>query len=262
VLSAIVVSGSLQCGSDTDVAESPGSSDRTRTRRLDGVSTERGVSATTGPDSATIYTRRGRTYMREQAYGRAIKQLSQAVRLKPESPEAQDMLGLAHAFRLTPGKAIEHIEKAIELQPKNGNYHMHLGKAHMLLTDYAGAKVAYGRAIELGLKKGKPYYDLGIISEREGRLDDARTYYEKAVEVVPRFAPSCNLRLGIIAEKTGDDSGAVALYSAALKGNPTLTTAHYRIAQLYLKDGRESLAGKHLQKFRQQKAAAQRPETK
>jgi tetratricopeptide (TPR) repeat protein len=232
LLFSMTAVGSLHCGSDGEVAESLGQG-----------------AGETMVDSLAIYVRRGRTHMREQAYSQAIEQLSRAVRVNPESHEAQDMLGLAYAFKLEPGKAIEHIGKAIAIEPDDGNYQMHLGKAYMLLTDYAGATAAYERAIELGLAKGKPYYDLGIIAERESRLDAARSYYEKAIEVVPRFAPSCNLRLGIIAEKEGDDAKAIELYSKALKGDPSVMTAHYRIAQQYLRGGRQDLAERHLEQF-------------
>ena len=193
--------------------------------------------------------------MKERTYTRAIAQLRQSVRLNPESAEAQSMLGLAFALKLKPGKAVEHIEKALSLEPQNGTYYMHLGKTYMLLTDYEAAKAAYENAIELGLRRGKPYYDLGIISERENRLDDARQLYEKAIELVPEFAPSCNLRLGIIAEKQGKGARAIELYGAALAGDGDLTAAHYRIAQLYLEAGRDTLARTHLQHFQRLKAA-------
>ena len=130
---------------------------------------------------------------------------------------------------------------------------MHLGKAYMLKTDYVGATEAYERAIELGLKKGKPHYDLGIIAEREGRLEEAGEHYRKAMQVAPRFAPTCNLRFGIIAEKAGDDMKAIGLYSKAIKGNPRLETAHYRIALLYASGGRYELAEQHMKQFQQLK---------
>ena len=206
-------------------------------------------------DSAAFYLRRGRLYMKEQVYTRAIEQLSQAVRHDPESAEAQSMLGLAYALRLKPGKALPHIEKAIAIDPGNGIYHMHLGKTYMLLTDYDNAKSAYTRAIELGLRRGKPYYDLGIISEREGKLEAAQAFYETAIEMVPGMVAPCNLRLGIIAEKRGDSERAIELLAAALEADPNLTGAHYRIGQLYLEAGRDALADFHLKQFRRLKVA-------
>ena len=57
-------------------------------------------------------------------------------------------------------------------------------------------------------------------------------------------------------EKKGDMRQAIELYSTALKRNSTLTEAHYRIAQLYLGQGRSVLAEIHLDRFRALKAAA------
>jgi len=242
---AVVQFNSMGCGPASEVHEGASAvTDETQSATL---------------DSAALYLRRGRLYMKERTYTRAIAQLRQSVRLNPESAQAQSMLGLAYALRLKPGKAIEHIEKALALEPENGTYYMHLGKAYMLLTDYTAAKAAYERAIELGLRRGKPYYDLGIISERENKLDDARLFYQKVIELIPEFAPSCNLRLGI-AEKQGDGARAIELYGAALAGNGDLTTAHYRIAQLYLETGRDALAQTHLQQFQRLKVAEGRQE--
>lgn len=257
-LTVLLGGGSIHCGTeevDEGLGAGGGANDRVAAGRVasDRAADEGGRRATV--DSVAIYVRRGRTHMREQTYSRAIAPLSQAVRLDSQSAEAHDLLGLAYAFRLEPGKAIEHIDKAIAIKPSSGTYYMHLGKAYMLKTDYVGATAAYERAIELGLKKGKPYYDLGIIAAREGRLEDARSRFREAVKAAPRFAPSCNLQLGIIAEKLGDQMKAIGLYTKALKGNPDLMTAHYRIALLYLSGGREELAEQHLAHFRRLKVA-------
>ena len=43
---------------------------------------------------------------------------------------------------------------------------------------------------------------------------------------------------------------ALELYTAALERDPGLAAAHYRIARRYLEEGREVLAGIHLERFR------------
>ena len=52
---------------------------------------------------------------------------------------------------------------------------------------------------------------------------------------------------------------AIELYSTAIKFDPALTAAHYRIARRYLESGRTSLAEIHLERFRDLKAAEQTP---
>ena len=94
-----------------------------------------------------------------------------------------------------------------------------------------------------------PFYDLGIIRERSNRLAEAREFYEKAVAALPGFAPGY-LRLGMILEREGNGKRALALYTAALERDPGLAAAHYRIARRYLEEGREVLAGIHLERFR------------
>ena len=212
------------------------------------------ASAGSTADSAAHYLAAGRRYFKARVHSKAVAQLRQAVRLAPESAEAHNMLGLAYSFRLQTGKAIEHILKAIALNPDNGIYYLNLGKQHMLLMNHDAARAAYFRAMELGLKKDMPFYDLGIISERENRLGDARDFYRKTIAALPGFAPGY-FRLGMVLEKDGDEKRALELYSYALKLDPNLTAAHYRIAHLYLQADRKVLAEIHLDRFRSLKAS-------
>ena len=170
-------------------------------------------------DSAALYLARGRRCLKTRDHAQAVTELRQAIRLAPESAEAHDLLGLAYSFRLQTGRAIEQIERAIALDPDNGTYFLHLGKQHMLLMDHGAAEAAYLRAIELGLEREMPFYDLGIINEGRNRLTEAREFYEQAVAALPGFAPGY-LRLGMVLESEGNETGALDLYSAALDARP------------------------------------------
>ena len=76
-----------------------------------------------------------------------------------------------------------------------------------------------------------------MVSERENELKAARSYFEQAIQVNSEFAdPYC--RLGAVLEKQGDPTEAVYLYQQALKKDPHHIPTHYRLAQLYLKQGR------------------------
>ena len=209
-------------------------------------------------DSAALYLARGRRCLKTRDHAQAITELRHAVRLAPGSAEAHDLLGLAYSFRLKTGKAIEQIERAIALDPGNGTYFLHLGKQHMLLMDHDAAEAAYLRAIELGLEREMPFFDLGIISQGRNRLVEAREFYEKSVAALPGFAPGY-LRLGMILEREGNEKRALELYAGALERDPALAAAHYRLAQLYLRERREVLAGIHLERFRALKEPREQP---
>ena len=204
--------------------------------------------------AAEVYYRRGRRYLQNGQYEEAVREFSQAVRLKPDFARALDQIGLAYTLQRRSGKAIPYYKKAIAQAPENGVFLMHLGKTYMDLCDYAQAKRAYGRALELGVKRAKIYYDLGLVSERENELEAARSYFQQAIQVNSEFAdPYC--RLGAVLEKQGEQTEAAHLYQQALKRDPRHISTHYRLAQLYLKQGRREEGQRLLRDFQHLKQA-------
>ena len=65
--------------------------------------------------------------------------------------------------------------------------------------------------------------------------------------------PYC--RLGAVLEKQGEPTEAAYLYQQALKKDPHHIPTHYRLAQLYLKQGREEEGQRLLRDFQHLKQA-------
>jgi tetratricopeptide (TPR) repeat protein len=79
-------------------------------------------------------------------------------------------------------------------------------------------------------------YDLGVALEAQGRLDEARAEYERALVLKPGLRQAA-VNLGVILEKQGDPRGAAAAYQAVLRDFPEDALSRERLAALYRSTG-------------------------
>ena len=62
---------------------------------------------------------------------------------------------------------------------------MLLMEAHMSSGEFAEAAVIARRQAETSGEKADPYYRLGLILSKDGKYDEARTAFEKVLELQP-----------------------------------------------------------------------------
>ena len=106
---------------------------------------------------------------------------------RPACAPGWDLLGIAYTLEGRPGIGVRLIEKAIAIDPSAAIFYMHLGKSYMDLTDYERACEAYEEALGLGVERAKVHFDLGLLAERQDRLQDAIGHFEDAIEVSAAF---------------------------------------------------------------------------
>ncbi len=80
------------------------------------------------------------------------------------------------------------------------------------------------------------YRDLGLKAQREGNIELAYQYYQKAIELDPFYASVYN-DMGVIWEAKGKDSLAERFYKKALEVDPNFLAAYTNLALLYEKKG-------------------------
>jgi protein O-mannosyl-transferase len=81
--------------------------------------------------------------------------------------------------------------------------------------------------------------NLGVVLQREGRLDEAANLYREAIAGIPDYT-SAQTNLGTILAGQGKTQEAIALYRHALSEDPRYTTAHANLGSELLAAGQFS----------------------
>jgi len=98
------------------------------------------------------------------------------------------------------------------------------GLSHLQEKNYEMASVEFNRSLQHDDTYKQSYYGLGIISDYQGKLDDAAKYYQKAIDQDPDFSEAYNA-LGVIYSKQKKWKEAIKAFNKAL-ANKLYTTPH------------------------------------
>ena len=112
----------------------------------------------------------------------AVDSFRRAVELDPHNPYAHRMLGFSY-MRLAEMPAAEQaLRQAILLAPSDANAHMLLGTLLYRIGRAGEAEVSFKAAISADPLPSEPYYNLALICARDRRFEDAKNYYDQALE--------------------------------------------------------------------------------
>ena len=90
-------------------------------------------------------------------------------------------------------------------EPRLAGPHANLGILYGRTGRPAQALASLGEAVRLNPDRAAYYNELGVISRREGKFDDARRYYAKALDLDPTYAYA-HLNIGILYDLYLQDS--------------------------------------------------------
>ena len=111
------------------------------------------------------------------------------------------------------------------------------GLSYLQEKNYEMASVEFNRSLQNDSAYKQSYYGLGIISDYQGKLDDAANYYQKAIAQDPDYSEAYNA-LGVVYSKQKKWKEAIKAFNKAL-ANKLYTTPH--IPYLNLVDEAELL---------------------
>lgn len=110
-------------------------------------------------------------------------------------------------------------EATVRTSPSNGRAWMNAGGIHMAEGRLDKARSYFERARELAPNYAYVYMNLSVLNAHENRMDEARTQAEMAIQLQPQNAQA-HYYLGRVLEKQGDAPGALAAYRLAQTLNP------------------------------------------
>lgn len=102
--------------------------------------------------------------------------------------------------------------------------------------DYPSLERKFQAALESDANLAEADYNLGVISERQGKLSEAKGHYKAALSKKPSLRQAAE-NLAIMEQNAGNVAGAVALYQDVLQRYPDDAQSRARLAEIYRQTG-------------------------
>jgi tetratricopeptide (TPR) repeat protein len=155
----------------------------------------------------------------------AVRFLTVAAALRPESPGANYNLGLALQDAGRKDDAILSFQKARALDPKYAMAHYGLGYVLAAKGEFDGAIASYRTVIELDSTNAQAHAGLALALQGKGMLADAIASWRKVIDLDSKDVKAhYNMGLALVANGKPDD--AAACWRKAIDLDPTYAQAH------------------------------------
>ena len=164
-------------------------------------------------------------------YAEAAQAFRQALLVKPDFAEARFNLG---AVLLTGNFSNEKESRAGEANPAvvtNPTEEANLAEAAEMMTGFLHAVPGHARAL----------YLLGLVRERQGRIEEAINCYQRALEIQPDFT-AARINLGDAMQAAGHLPQAIAAYREVLRIGPPSAVVYNNLGTVMIKLGKQEEA--------------------
>jgi serine/threonine-protein kinase len=180
-----------------------------------------------------------------QRWEGAVRYLTAAVSLRPDSAGAHVNLGAALEAGRQFDEAIACFRKAIELKPKYVTAHFNLGRALASAGKPQKAIASFRTAVAIDPNFVLGHYGLGCLLAELGKVDEAVVCYRKVLELDPKHFQAHN-NLALALKRQNKIHEAVASFRRALDINPHLPEAHLNLGYTLLAQKKLPEAVSHL----------------
>ena len=135
--------------------------------------------------SAEDHLLRGNAYYEVEGYKDAVDSYSQALRLRPEYPEAYNNRGVAYDRLGEHQKALEDYNEALHLGPKDPEVYNNRGVTHRGIGEHQKALEDYNEALRLWPEYPEVYINRGVAHSDLGEHQKALEDYNEALRLRP-----------------------------------------------------------------------------
>ncbi len=116
----------------------------------------------------------------------AIRQFSEATRIRPNEPALNNAFGAALLAAGQPEEAISHLTAALNARPDYFDAHYNLGNALASLSDFKGALAEFQTAVRLNPEDANAEANLGSAFAETGNIKAARLHFQRALQLDPK----------------------------------------------------------------------------
>jgi type IV pilus assembly protein PilF len=177
---------------------------------------------------AQLYFGAGTQSLMTQDYTDALSNLLKANELEPNNAEIMNNLGMAYYFKGEKDLAIETLKKSLSLKD-NSDAKVNIASIYFNDGDLNSAEKIYSSVLKdlTYDKQARTFYNLGLISVKRSRPDEAEGYFQKSLKEDNSYCPSY-YQLGLIKYSVGK-------FNQSLKNfrNATLGTCYDQPAPHY-----------------------------
>jgi tetratricopeptide (TPR) repeat protein len=227
-----------------DTAESEG-------RPLDAVK-EYQLAAEVEPNEAHLFAW-GAELLLHRAFEPAIEVFSTGRKKYPDSVRMLLGLGVASYDQGPTERGAQLLVEACDLHPADPTPYLFLGRlqeAEKIEPPGWTEKFREFAARHPKIPRAHYLYAVALSKQREGERNSATIENElkRAIELDPRFGDAY-LHLGILYSEKNDTAAAIAAFEKAIETSPLPDEAHYRLAQIYRKNGEAEKARKEMELY-------------
>jgi tetratricopeptide (TPR) repeat protein len=190
-----------------------------------------------------------------QTFDAAIEVFTRGVSLYPRSVKLNVGLGVAFYLRGDYPHAVKALCSATDLEPSLAWPYLFLGRSYNNVsgTDAEEVRKRLQRFAQLEPRSAQALYYYAMSLWERGResqpsLPQVESLLKRALAVDPKFVDA-HVQLGILYADQHRYPEAIGEFRCAIALQPALTTAHYHLAQAYIRTGERSQARSELQTF-------------
>jgi tetratricopeptide (TPR) repeat protein len=164
--------------------------------------------------------------------GRAAEVLLRAAELAPDLAAVQTLLGRARERAGDEAGATEAYDRALRLDPGQRLARRRLLRLALAARDLPRARHEADRLVADGPAVPEHHFLAALVASADGRPDDARRAYGKAIESAKGDYPEAYLNLGVLEKNAGDLRAARAAYGKAIALRPSYAAAWHNLGKL------------------------------
>jgi TonB family protein len=194
-------------------------------------------------NAAIDYRARGKEHYSAGRYQEAAEAFKQAVRLKPDDPEAHHGLGLAFQSLRQYDEAVASYNEAIRLKPDWAEPYSDLGVAYRSMKRFKEAVDSFREAIQIKPDWAVPFNHLGILYLNTGQDKEAVNSFKEAIRLKPDWAEAQN-NLGVAYSKSNLAFDAIDVLKEAIRLKPDWAEPYNNLGVAQIKIGKHEEAVK------------------